>query len=205
MTNASLSIPQYDQYSFAVATGDYNNDGSPDLVSHQIGVHAIVLAGIPNENHYLKIRPEGVTVNRDAIGSEVEVFHTGGVETKVVFCGDQYLAQNSRHLHFGLGSSTEVDSVKVIWPGGSEEVFTDISIDTSIVLIEGASLPGGANDDCPDPISFCGYGTIWDETTETCISDFVEDFCPSDLNEDGATNVEDLLLFLVHFGTICTE
>ena len=103
MTNASSSTPEIDQYSFAVATGDYNNDGFPDIVSHQIGNHAIVLAGVPNDNHYLKIRPEGVTVNRDAIGAKVEVFHSGGVEMNVVFCGDKYLAQNSRHLHFGLG------------------------------------------------------------------------------------------------------
>lgn len=205
MINASLSTPKHDQYSFAVATGDYNNDGFPDIVSHQIGVHAIVLAGIPNENHYIKIRPEGVTVNRDAIGSEVEVFHAGGVETNVVFCGDKYLAQNSRYLHFGLGTSTQVDSVKVIWPGGVEEVFTDVSIDTSIVLIEGSSLPEGAIDDCPDPMIFCGYGTIWDETTEICISSLTEGSCPTDINNDGFTNVEDLLQFLIFFGTICAE
>ena len=44
MTNASSSTPEIDQYSFAVATGDYNNDGFPDIVSHQIGNHAIVFS-----------------------------------------------------------------------------------------------------------------------------------------------------------------
>ncbi len=205
MTNASSSTPDIDQFSFAVATGDYNNDGFPDIVSHQIGDSAIVLAGIPNDNHYLKIRPQGVTVNRDAIGAVVEVFHTGGVEMNVVFCGDKYLAQNSRHLHFGLGTSAQIDSVVIQWPGGVEEVFTGIAIDTSIVLIEGSSLDGGTNDECPDPWNFCGVGTVWDEDSETCISIISEDVCPSDLNNDGITNVPDLLELLTNFGTICTE
>ena len=205
MTNASSSTPEIDQYSFAVATGDYNNDGFPDIVSHQIGDHAIVLAGVPNENHYLKIRPQGVTVNRDAIGAVVKVFHSGGIEINAVFCGDKYLAQNSRHLHFGLGASTQIDSVVVQWPGGSEEAFTGIAIDTSIVIIEDSSLDGGTNDECPDPWNLCGIGTVWDGTSETCISIFTEDVCPSDLNNDGIINVPDLLVFLVYFGTICTE
>ncbi|MBT5148246.1 MAG: CRTAC1 family protein [Flavobacteriales bacterium] len=205
MINASSSTPLNDQFSFAVATGDYNNDGFPDIVSHQIGAHAIVLAGTPNDNHYLKIRPQGVTVNRDAIGAIIEVFHSGGVEMNVVFCGDKYLAQNSRHLHFGLGTSAQIDSVVVQWPGGEGEVFTGIAIDTSIVLIEGSSLDGGTNDECPDPWSFCGIGTIWDEASETCISIFTEDVCPSDLNNDGITNVPDLLELLINFGTICTD
>ena len=205
MTNASLSTPLSDQYSFAVATGDYNNDGFPDIVSHQIGDHAIVLAGIPNDNHYLKIRPQGVTANRDAIGAVVKVFHSGGVEMNVVFCGDKYLAQNSRHLHFGLGTSAQIDSVFVQWPGGGEEVFTGISIDTSIVLIEGSSLDGGTNDECPDPLSFCGVGTVWDGASQTCISINIVVMCPSDLNNDGITSVPDLLELLNHFGTICTE
>jgi len=204
MTNASLSTPLSDQYSFAVATGDYNND-VPDIVSHQIGDHAIVLAGIPNDNHYLKIRPQGVTANRDAIGAVVKVFHSGGVEMNVVFCGDKYLAQNSRHLHFGLGTSAQIDSVFVQWPGGGEEVFTGISIDTSIVLIEGSSLDGGTNDECPDPLSFCGVGTVWDGASQTCISINIVVMCPSDLNNDGITSVPDLLALLNNFGTICTE
>ncbi|MDA9835663.1 CRTAC1 family protein [Flavobacteriales bacterium] len=205
MTNASSSTPEIDQFSFAVATGDYNNDGFPDIVSHQVGDSAIVLAGIPNDNHYLKIRPQGVTVNRDAIGAVVEVFHTEGVEMNVVFCGDKYLAQNSRHLHFGLGTSTQIDSVVVQWPGGGEEVFTGVAVDTSIVLIEGSSLDGGTNDECPDPWSFCGVGAVWNEAAEACISIFTDDLCPSDLNNDGMTNVTDLLELLINFGNVCIE
>ena len=163
-----------------------------------------MISAIPNENHYLKVRPQGTTVNRDAIGSEVYVYHSSAentgvnaVKVDVVFCGDKYLSQNSRHLQFGLGSSTQVDSVVIQWPGGFQETFLGISIDSSVVLVEGSSIQ-----DCPNPASFCGSGTIWNEATQTCVS-FQEDLCPTDVNNDGFTSIQDLLELLGQFGTFC--
>ena len=201
----SSETPANEQYSFSVATGDYNNDGFPDLISHKIGDKASMLSGVPNENHYIKIRPQGVTVNRDAVGSTVKVFHPGGVEMNMVFCGDKYLAQNSRHLHFGLGSITQVDSVQVSWPGGSEEIFTELLIDSSVILIEGTSSGANSIEDCPEPNSYCGDGTVWDDTSETCIYLILGNACPTDINNDGNTNVTDLIILLTQFGTFCTE
>ena len=212
MLDISTGTPQAEQYTFAIAKGDFNNDGFPDLVSHQIGEYASVISSTPNENHFLKVMPQGTSVNRDAIGAEVMVYHSEGLNTgvntvnvDVVFCGDKYLSQNSRHLHFGLGTSSQIDSVVVQWPGAGLESFHGLSIDTSIVLIEGSSLDGGTNDECTDPWNFCGVGTTWDEVAETCISIFTEDVCPSDLNNDGYINVPDLLQLLINFDTICTE
>ena len=212
MLDISTETPQAEQYTFAIAKGDFNNDGFPDLVSHQIGEYASVISSTPNEKHFLKVMPQGTYVNRDAIGAEVMVYHSEGLNTgvntvnvDVVFCGDKYLSQNSRHLHFGLGTSSQIDSVVVQWPGAGLESFHGLSIDTSIVLIEGSSLDGATNDECTDPWNFCGVGTTWDEVAETCISIFTEDVCPSDLNNDGYINVPDLLQLLINFDTICTE
>ncbi|MAU77199.1 MAG: hypothetical protein CL831_10115 [Crocinitomicaceae bacterium] len=202
--DVSSELSEELQHTFAMSTGDFNNDGFPDLVSHQVGLSASVISAIPNENHYLKVRPQGTTVNRDAIGSEVYVYHSSAentgvnaVKVDVVFCGDKYLSQNSRHLQFGLGSSTQVDSVVIQWPGGFQETFLGISIDSSVVLVEGSSIQ-----DCPNPASFCGSGTIWNEATQTCVS-FQEDLCPTDVNNDGFTSIQDLLELLGQFGTFC--
>ena len=205
MLSFSEEIPSSDQYGFSIAKGDYNNDGFPDLVSHNIGGHATVLSATPNGNHFLKVMPQGTTSNRDAVGAEVMVYHSDGqntglneVELDVVFCGDKYLSQNSRFLHFGLGSSTQIDSVVVQWPGGMSESFEWLSIDDSVVLVEGTS-----NQYCPSPSSFCGTGTEWDAETETCISVIELNPCVTDLDFDGNTAVSDLILLLSQFGVIC--
>ena len=201
----SSETPAGIQHTFSIATGDFNNDGFPDLVSHQVGLHATVISSTPNDNHFLKVRPQGTTVNRDAIGAEVHVYHSSAqntdpneVKIDVVFCGDKYLSQNSRYLQFGLGSSTQIDSVVVYWPGGEIESFQGLLIDNSVVLVEGSSVQY-----CPNPSAFCGSGTIWDEGTQTCISFMPEDLCPTDVNNDGFTSIQDLLLLLGQFGTFC--
>ena len=206
MQNISLETPHSEQYTFSIASGDFNNDGFPDLVSHQVGLNATVISATPNENHFLKVRTQGTSVNRDAIGAEVLVYHSSEqnigmneVKVDVVFCGDKYLSQNSRFLQFGLGSSTQVDSVVVQWPGGEEESFMGLSIDESVVLIEGSSVQF-----CPNPSAFCGYGTVWDDGSQTCISEVQEDFCPSDVNNDGYIAILDLLIVLNQFGAFCS-
>ena len=163
------------------------------------------MSATPNGNHFLKVMPQGTTSNRDAVGAEVMVYHSDGqntglneVELDVVFCGDKYLSQNSRFLHFGLGSSTQIDSVVVQWPGGMSESFEWLSIDDSVVLVEGTS-----NQYCPSPSSFCGTGTEWDAETETCISVIELNPCVTDLDFDGNTAVSDLILLLSQFGVIC--
>jgi hypothetical protein len=203
----SEEIPNSDQYGFSIAKGDYNNDGFPDLVSHSIGDHATVLSATPNGNHFLKVMPQGSSSNRDAVGAEVLVYHSDGqdtglneVELDVVFCGDKYLSQNSRFLHFGLGSSTQIDSVVIQWPGGMSESFKWLEIDDSVVLIEGTS-----NQYCPSPSSFCGTNTAWDPETEKCISVIELNPCETDLDFDGQTAVSDLILLLSQFGTLCTQ
>ena len=198
MTDLTTTSPQASQYTFAIATGDFNSDGFPDLVSHQVGEFASIISGAPNGNHYLKIRPEGVISNRNAIGAMVSVYHPNGSEHNVVFCGDKYLSQNSRHLHFGLGSSTLVDSVIVQWPGGGEETFVGLLVDETIVLVEGSSALF-----CLEPWGYCGEGTVWDTVSQSCISIFQENLCPTDLDFDGHTATQDLLILLTQFGTFC--
>ncbi len=51
--------------------------------------------------------------------------------------------------------------------------------------------------------SFCGSGTIWDPTTQTCVAESGENPCPGDFNNDGIINASDLLQFLGVYDNIC--
>jgi len=53
---------------------------------------------------------------------------------------------------------------------------------------------------CIFSIGYCGEGTIWDEVSQTCITD---PGCPADLNGDELINATDLLLFLGSYGSPC--
>ena len=53
-----------------------------------------------------------------------------------------------------------------------------------------------AQTSCPQPFSFCGLGTVWDDQTQTCVVGF-----PSDSDFDGCVQLSDLLNLLSAFGT----
>jgi hypothetical protein len=51
--------------------------------------------------------------------------------------------------------------------------------------------------------AICGEGTIWDPVTGTCVA--LMDDCPYDLNGDGLVQLQDLMDFLLYYGTACPE
>jgi hypothetical protein len=51
--------------------------------------------------------------------------------------GGSYLSQNDLRLHFGLGSSGEVDELVVKWPSGGVDSWKNIPANQQIVVTEG--------------------------------------------------------------------
>lgn len=147
--------------SFATAVGDFNLDGFPDLVSHRVGPWAQILRATPNENHWLKFWLEGTTSNRDGTGAVIEVWTEGMPQSHRSYAGENYLGQNSRWEHFGLGAIVTADSVVVNWPSGTTTTYFDVSADEHYWITEGEALVTmWADPDCggsDEPCSGCTY------------------------------------------------
>ena len=206
---------------YSTAIGDYNDDGFVDLVSHHIGPTPEFRTSTPNENNWLKVRLEGTESNRDAIGSKIEIWRGGNYWYRETYCGEGYLSQNSRWEHFGLGSATEVDSVTIHWPNGLVETWQETEANQNLLLIEGtapcqdscsgctysnacnfntsATIDDGTCDfSCFFDEFICGQGSIWNANTAQC-----EVSCLGDLNNNGTIDVDDLLVFLSVFASVC--
>ena len=201
---------------FSSAWADHNNDGAMDFVSHRIGPRARLLNGVPNSNHWVQIHLTPSSGNLDAIGAVVTAWNNGTPDMRVRKCGSDYLNQNSKRLHFGLGSTAELDSMVVDWPSGAHVVYADLTLDAVNTLHEdGASTanvvagctyavacnfnPAATEDDgsC-DWSCACGEGTVWDDEAGSCVAT-----CTADHNGDGAIGAGDLIIFLTLFGVSC--
>jgi hypothetical protein len=121
-----------------LACGDLNGDGAVDLVVTSVAGPALVYRNVaPKRGHWLLVRAVDPTLKRDAYGAEITVQAGKRRWLGLINPGSSYLCSNDPRAHFGLGSVSEVDTLKVVWPDGTEEVFAGRKADQVIELRKG--------------------------------------------------------------------
>ena len=136
------AIPNDFAESYSNATGDINNDGFPDIIVNNINHENIFVWYNKSNNgkNWLKVKLEGTTSNRNGIGSFIEISVDGNKQYRYTCLGEGYLSQNSATQHFGLGTETIVDYVKVKWLSGTEDILYNVTVNQTLNILEGSSL-----------------------------------------------------------------
>ena len=80
---------------------------------------------------------KGTKSNRDAIGALIELQTAEGRQRNTVRAGSGFLAQNTKTLCFGLGSTREPVRAIVHWPSGTVQAFENLPLDHHISIKEG--------------------------------------------------------------------
>ena len=94
------------------------------------------------KNHWLQVRLEGASDNRQGIGARVTVLRENQTPLwRHVHTDGSYLSAHDSRVHFGLGSNLNLQGVLVHWPGGTREVFDGIKPDTIVTLRQRAGKP----------------------------------------------------------------
>lgn len=131
-----------EDWTFATARADFNNDGRPDLITHSydsLGTE-IWMNVSENTGNFLKVRLEGVVSNSKGIGSRIELLTSQGNQYRFTFCGEQYISQNSQWEHFGLDDLISIDSLVVKWPSGIIDYYFNVQANQQLVLTEGETI-----------------------------------------------------------------
>jgi uncharacterized repeat protein (TIGR03803 family) len=142
--------------SVGCAWGDYDNDGFLDLFVAR-GTHILPTANLlyrnnGNGNGWLKLKLVGTVSNRSAIGAKVRVKATIGGNTfwqlRELNTGSGY-SSGPLEAHFGLGDSTNVDTVRIEWPCGTVQEFHNVAPKQILNITEPPRLLAGASNGVP--------------------------------------------------------
>jgi enediyne biosynthesis protein E4 len=124
-----------------LAKGDLDNDGRIDAVVLSQNDALAYFHNRTKGGHFLTLRLNGTTSNRDAVGARVTIVAGGHRQVAQQFGGGSYLSAGDPRLHFGLATSDRVESVEVRWPSGRMDRFRDLDADRGYRLIEGDEAP----------------------------------------------------------------
>lgn len=124
-------------FSNGAAYVDLNNSGELDLVVNNIGAPVSIYRnrarGVTG-NSYLTVALRGTGANTAGFGSKVIVKGKGAMQVLEQAPTRGFLSSVDPRPHFGLGKSTQVDSLIVIWPDRRFQVLTDVSVNRTVVL-----------------------------------------------------------------------
>ena len=127
----------------AVAKSDWNNDGAVDLILRNRNAPRLrVLQNNLLHNNWLQVRlvGNGITVNRDGIGTKVVATIGDSQHMEVLTAGDGYLSQSSKMLYFGMADAKSVDKLEVTWPDGSKMSYSDVACNQQLTFTQGVGM-----------------------------------------------------------------
>ncbi len=109
---------------------DLDNDGDLDIVTNNLDENATILRNNARENttnNFLQFAFKGAKDNTFGVGTTVKIYqHNGDILTRQLINARGYLSSMPNTLHFGIGKTTIVPQIKIIWPDGNTQSLTNI-------------------------------------------------------------------------------
>jgi hypothetical protein len=124
-------------FSTGAAYVDLNNDGALDLVANNINAPADIYRNRAREisgHHYLALRLQGSGANTGGIGAKVIIQHDDMMQLLEQMPTRGFQSSVDSHLHFGLGTSPQVDSLIVVWPDHRYQILRNVAADQTLTL-----------------------------------------------------------------------
>ncbi len=127
------------------AYADLDNDGKLDLIVNNINKPAFIYHNIANEKekkNYLQIKLQGAAKNTQGLGAKVFVYANSKVQYEEQMAARGFQSSVSAVLHFGLGANAMIDSLRIVWLSGKQQLLQHVKTNQLLTLQEkNATLP----------------------------------------------------------------
>ena len=132
--NWGLNEPSF---SNGAAYGDLDNDGDLDLVVNNVNMPSFIYRNESNskpEANYLTVILKGNGMNKSAVGANVTLYYAGKINYQELIPARGFQSSVDSRLHFGLGTTSLIDSALIEWPEGECTVLHQIAANQFLTI-----------------------------------------------------------------------
>jgi hypothetical protein len=124
-----------------LACGDYDNDGDVDLLVCRNAARTQLLRNDHDAGgHWLSVLPQEAGRPGPVLNTRITVEAGGRRWLRECRTQHSYLVSTDPRVHFGLGTAERVERLRVQWPDGEVESFTDLPVDAFLSLVRGTGV-----------------------------------------------------------------
>ena len=137
---SAVSGLDFDDDCRTVAPVDWDHDGDLDFwLGNRTAPRLRLMRNEAVGNHFVAVKLQGSTCNRDAIGARIEVHRPDDPRQQIqsVRGGEGYSSQRGKWLVFGLGEHTSAVALTVRWPDGAVQKHAGIAVDQHYRIVQG--------------------------------------------------------------------
>jgi hypothetical protein len=133
---------------------DVEGKGVADLIVTQLNGAPVLLRNEGgNKNHSVRLDLTGLADNKTAIGSKVEIFTKGHWQKWEIPGASGFATQAPPQILVGLGDSTGIDLLRILWPTGVLQDEIDLP-KTQVIAMKEADRRGSS---CPVLFAWDGH------------------------------------------------
>lgn len=86
--------------------------------------------------NYLHINLGGSDTNLDAIGARISLTIDDQTQTREIYAGNNYISNNPPIAYFGLGDADTIDEIRIQWPDGDIQTFSNVSANQILTVFK---------------------------------------------------------------------
>ena len=139
------------QKGHGISFADFDNDGDQDVYAVMGGAfkgdkfaNALYLNNLSNDHNWLKLKLEGTSSNRAAIGAKIRIKASNDNGQSQIFflrvSSGASFGANTLWAEIGLGKYSQIEKVEINWPNGKNEWLNTSGLNSNnkYLIVEGA-------------------------------------------------------------------